>query len=110
MSKRDYKLLLQDILDSIIKIEKYIEGLTYEDYCSKDIVIDAVIRNLEVIGEASTHIPSEIKNKSPDIPWAKMKSMRNIMIHEYFGIDQETIWKTITESLLDLKENLTIIM
>ncbi len=62
-----------------------------------------MIRNLEIIGEASTHISEEIKLKYPSIPWNKMKSMRNIVAHEYFGIDYDTIWKTIKKSLPILK-------
>jgi uncharacterized protein with HEPN domain len=66
--------------------------------------IDAVIRNLEVIGEAATYIPEEIKVKYSEIPWAKMRGIRNLLIHEYFGVDIDVVWETIQKDLEPLKE------
>ena len=62
-------------------------------------VFDAVVRNLEIIGEASSHIPESIQSASPTVPWRLMKNMRNVLSHEYFGIDVDIVWKTVTESL-----------
>ena len=95
-------IYLNDIAESIDKIQNYAEGLSYEEFCKSDMVVDAVLRNLEVIGEASSHISNEIKEAYPDVPWKLMKSMRNILIHEYFGVDLEIVWKTIRESLPEL--------
>jgi uncharacterized protein with HEPN domain len=69
-------------------------------------VLDAVVRNLEIIGEASGHIPESIQNDFPQVPWRLMKSMRNILVHEYFGVDSEILWKTIQESLPSLLQSL----
>jgi uncharacterized protein with HEPN domain len=68
--------------------------------------IDAVIRNCEIIGEAATNVPDEIQRKYLEIPWAKMKGIRNILIHEYFGVDIEVIWETIQKDLGPLKQQL----
>lgn len=80
--------------------------MDYEAFCKNDLVSDAVIRNFEVIGEASVHIPEKIKSKYSDIPWGKMKGMRNLVIHEYFGVDYSIIWKTIEDVLPVLREKI----
>jgi uncharacterized protein with HEPN domain len=94
-----YLIALQDILDSIDKIESYIEGADYDSYSRNSMLSDAVIRNLEIIGEASGKIPEEIRIKYPKIPWKKMVGLRNILIHEYFGVDDSIIWEIITTNL-----------
>lgn len=106
MSKREPHLYLQDILNSVNKIEKYIEGITIEEFNKDEEKIDAVVRNLEIIGEAARNIPQEIIEKHPEIPWEKMVSMRNKVLHEYFGVDEEILWQTVTEDLPFLKEQL----
>ena len=68
--------------------------------------VDAVIRNLEVIGEASSHLPTEVQEQYEDVPWGMMKGIRNILAHEYFGIDLEIVWKTAKEDLPILKKRL----
>jgi len=103
---RSHLLYLQDIVTSIEKILSYTQGLTYEEFVKSQLIIDAVVRNLEIIGEASGHIPEETQNAFPQVPWRLMKSMRNILIHEYFGVDSEILWKTIQESLPALLESL----
>jgi uncharacterized protein with HEPN domain len=103
MSERDYRLFIQDIIDSIIKIEDYTSGLTFDAFQSNEMVKDAVLRNFEIIGEASSHIPDDIKSKNISVPWRELKSVRNLVIHEYFGVDLEIIWKTISKSLPELK-------
>ena len=99
MSERGAKLYLADIEDALGKIEKYTSGLSFEQFTSNQQVIDAVVRNFEIIGEAVKNIPSEVASAHPDIPWEKMISMRNKVIHEYFGVDDEILWKTIHEDL-----------
>jgi len=93
---RDYWLYISDMEEAIRKIQNYTGKLSYENFADDNMVIDAVIRNFEIIGEAAGHIPLEIQIQYPAIPWRQIKSMRNIMIHEYFGVDLEIIWKTIT--------------
>ena len=103
MPDRDHSVFLRDIVDAIGKIDRYTAGMTYEEFIQNEMAVDAVIRNFEIIGEAASHVPGAIRAKHPAIPWEKMKAMRNIMIHEYFGVDLETLWKTAKESLPALR-------
>lgn len=106
MSKRDWKILFEDIIDSINKIEEYSRNLTFEDFAQNSLVIDAVVRNLEIIGEASNNIPQEIQNKFKDIPWKKIKGIRNRIVHEYFSVDISIIWFIAKNELEPLKRTL----
>ena len=96
---RDARLYLYDILESIEKIEQYTANLTFEDFAANSMVVDAVVRNFEIIGEASSHIPDDIQSKYSEVPWFEMKGMRNIMVHEYFRVDHKIVWMTARESL-----------
>lgn len=87
MPSRDWEFRIQDIIDSISKIEKYLDGLDIENFKNNSLVIDAVIRNLEIIGESSNHLPRSLHEKFPKIPWNQMIGLRNILIHQYFGND-----------------------
>ena len=89
------KLYIKDILDSIKNIRDYTNGLTSEEFRDRKIVIDAVVRNFEIIGEAAKNIPDNVKSLHRQIPWREMSGMRNKVIHEYFGIDLDIVWKTI---------------
>ena len=100
---RDYRVYLDDILEAIGKIERYFSALTSQNALENDMAIDAIVRNFEVIGEASKRIPESIKRKYPDIPWKLMSGMRDKLIHEYFGINTQTLFKTIEEDLPSLK-------
>ena len=81
------------------RIVEYIGGMSFDGIKQNHLIIDAVIRNFEIIGEASKNIPEQIKEKYPEIPWKKMYSLRNLRSHEYFGIDYEMIWEIITSDL-----------
>lgn len=96
---RHFHFFLDDIILSMERILEYIEGLNFEQFKRKYIVVDAVIRNFEIIGEASKHIPVEFIQKYPKIPWKKMYRLRNIVMHEYFGIDYEMIWEIAKSEL-----------
>lgn len=85
-------MYLDDLSVAMTRISEYIDGFTFEDFKKDYKTVDAVIRNFEIIGEASKNIPETIKNKYSDIPWAEMYSLRNKISHEYFGIDYEIIW------------------
>lgn len=103
MSIRNWQLRFEDILEAIDRIQHYTNGLNFDQW-QKDIkTIDAVIRNLEIIGEAANHIPPEIQTLYPDIPWHKMRGIRNILVHEYFGVDTEVLWRTTQEDLPGLR-------
>lgn len=99
MSKREIDLYIADILDSSKKIRKYVKGMGFSDFKNNERTLDAVIRNLAVIGEAAYNIPKEFKKKYPEIPWIDISDMRNKLIHEYFGVDSEILWKTISDDL-----------
>jgi len=96
-------LYLTDIIESINKIEAYIKGIDYDSFCCNEMMFDAVIRNLEIIGEASKNVSDEIKSKYPEIPWKQMTGVRNILIHEYFGVDESIIWEIVTRDLQETK-------
>jgi len=91
MAKKEDKLYLNDIWEAILKIEKYTKGLSYEEFLNNMMVIDAVVRNLEIIGEATKNLSKEIKSQYPEIPWKEMAGMRDKLIHEYFGIDLDIV-------------------
>jgi uncharacterized protein with HEPN domain len=107
MSKRDWKILFADILESIEKIEQYTQGITFDEFIRDSMTIDAVVRNIEIIGEASKMVPEDIKQKNPDIPWKKLSGIRNRIVHEYFGVDVNIIWFIVSNELLQLKEWIT---
>lgn len=106
MSKQSEKLYLQDIFNAINQIEEYQRGMTLDTFINDKKTIDAIVRNLEIIGEAANNIPQEFKTSNPTIPWREMISMRNKVLHEYFGVDLEILWKTTHEDLPQLKQEL----
>lgn len=106
---RDYKVYLEDILTAIEKIEKYVRDYSYERFMFDEEKIDAVVRNLEVIGEAVKNIPPDIKDKHPNIEWKKIAGLRDVLIHEYFGVDKEVLWDIIQNKLPDLKTKISAV-
>jgi uncharacterized protein with HEPN domain len=104
---RDYRVYLDDILEATNKILSYTAGFSYDEFRADSKTIDAVIRNFMVIGEAASKIPDEIRSSHGEIQWRDMVGLRNIVIHEYFGIKLDVIWKVIQEDLpeLDLQIN-----
>ena len=103
MVKRVYTDYIQDILDSIQDIENFIQGMNYEEFRDDRKTINAVIRSIEIIGEASKKIPKSLRDSQPEIPWKKMAGMRNKLTHAYFGIDLEIIWKVVSEEIIQIK-------
>ncbi|MCD5396334.1 MAG: DUF86 domain-containing protein [Candidatus Pacebacteria bacterium] len=97
--QRDFKLYIDDILEAIRKIEKYTKGFSFEKFSENTQTIDAVIRNLEIIGEAAKNVPKIIREKYQNVPWRKMAGMRDKLIHEYFGVNKKVVWRTIQEDL-----------
>jgi uncharacterized protein with HEPN domain len=104
MKKRNYQDYLKDILDSINDIEEFIRNMSFEEFKKDKKTINAVVRSIEVMGEATKNIPKSLRNKHKEIPWKKIVGMRDKLIHEYFGIDVEILWKTITEDIPPLKK------
>jgi len=103
MSKRNALLFVLDMLEAMAKVERYIAGLTYEAFAANDLVLDAVVRNLVIIGEAARHIPEELRKQYTDVDWRRVVGFRNIVIHEYFDVDPEIVWAIATQHLHDLK-------
>ena len=110
LNKRTYKMFIEDIITAMEKIQNYISNLNYETFLKNEMIIDACIRNLEIIGEASKNIPKNIREKYPDIPWKRMIALKNIAIHEYFGVDLSIIWEIITKNLPETKPNIKQIL
>ena len=110
MSKRDVRLFLRDMLEAIEKIERYTEGLTLEALWENDLVADAVVRNLEIIGEAARHVPMEVREQLPEINWRQIVAFRNVVIHEYFAVDLDIVWTVVEHHLPRLREALRKIL
>ena len=104
--KRDYRVYLDDILESITLIESYTDKISQDKFLNSIETQDAVIRRLEIIGIAVKHIPEEIKNKSPKVPWNNIVGARNIFAHEYFGVQLDRVWDSIVNDLPSLKEQI----
>ncbi len=103
---RDYEVYLEDILQAITKIRQYTAGLSAAGFAGDGKTLDAVVRNLEVIGEAAKTIPEAIRLQHPEVDWKKLVGLRNILIHEYFGVDAELIWDIIQNKLVSLEEQI----
>jgi len=110
MSKRPIDLLLNDICQSIDRIKQYINHLSFDNFSDDQKSIDAVARNLEIIGEAANRLPDEFKEKYSEIEWYKVIGLRHRIVHEYFGIDLEIIWQILHKDLPELKHKLIQIM
>ena len=103
---RDYRIYLNDILASIEKIDEYTKGVHFGEFSKESMREDAIIRNLMTIGEAIKSIPKDIRSKSPETEWEEMTGLRDILIHQYFGTDLETIWGIIKDDLPKLKKDI----
>ena len=108
--QRTYKAYLEDIIAAIGKINEYAKGLSFEDLARDSKTLDAVIRNLEIIGEAAKKIPDKVRDKYPAIEWKKICGLRDILIHEYFGIDVVIIWDVIQSKLPVLEAQATAML
>lgn len=106
MSKRDNDILVEDILESCQKINKYTAGLTFSDFQKDDKTIDAVIRNFEIIGEAANKLSEDFRENNSSIDWHKIRGFRNRIVHDYSGVDLSIVWTIITNFLPQLIEGL----
>jgi uncharacterized protein with HEPN domain len=94
---------LKDIVTAIADVEEFTRGMSYEVFAADKKTVYAVIRSLEVLGEATKHIPASFRKKHPDIPWSKMAGLRDVLIHNYMGVDLKSVWKVTQDRLLELK-------
>lgn len=107
---RTHKLYLKDILEAMSAIEKFVEGVDFEDFKNDDMRSSAVIRKFELIGEATKNVPGSIKQMYPDIPWKEMAGFRDKLIHFYFGIKHELVWNTIKDVIPQVKPSISKIL
>lgn len=104
--KKDQNFYLNHILDSISKIYEYTKQLDKEDFLKNDLVKDAVVRNIEIIGEAAKNLSKDFKEKHKEIPWKDISGMRDRIVHFYFGVDQELVWTTVKSDIPDLEKKI----
>ena len=107
---RDWKIRITDILQAIKEILELTEGMTAAQFSQDARTVKAVLYNFAVIGEAARHVPIEVREAWPAVPWREMGDMRNVVIHEYFGVDPEIIWETIRQELSPLTPQLEEIL
>ena len=96
---RDYRLYVDDILEAVKRIHGYVRDMDYKTFSSDLKTQDAVIRNLEIIGEAARHLSPEMTSREPTIEWPKIMGLRNILTHEYFGVNLAIIWDVVEHKL-----------
>jgi uncharacterized protein with HEPN domain len=97
--ERGWKLRISDIIDAITAIQEYTAGMDFDDFTEDRKTVDAVVRNFTIIGEAAIRVPQQVINTNPEIPWRDMSDLRNIVVHEYFGVSDKILWETIESDL-----------
>ncbi len=107
---RDYRLYIKDIAPAMNSIESFVRGLDERTFETDDKTSSAVLRKLEIIGEAAKQIPDSIRQNHPDVPWTEMAGMRDRLIHGYFGVDSKLVWKTVTERIPQLQPRIQKIL
>lgn len=103
---RDYRLYLDDIATSCAKILRYTAGLSFEAFLENELVYDAVLRNLEIIGEAAKNIPVEVRSRYPLTEWRKIAGLRDVLAHAYFGLEDVTLWDIVQNKVPPLLEQI----
>lgn len=107
--EKDNQIFLGHILECINKIEKYVANIDERNFGGNSLVVDAVVRNLEIIGEAVRNLDDNFKSVNIHIPWRDIADLRNVLIHEYFGVDKEKVWMVIKKDLPELKQEIKIL-
>ncbi len=101
--RRDVADYLADILQAIDDVAEFTDGMDFAEFSGDKKTVNAVIRSLEVLGEATKHIPEAFRKRHPEIPWSKMAGMRDVLIHDYMGVDCMTVWKVVKERLPEIR-------
>ena len=99
MPPRDWRMRIEDILEAIAKVQEYTRGMTLESFRGDARTVDAVLRNIAVIGEAAGHVPPEVAAAHADVPWRQMRDFRNVVVHAYFGVQLSILWETVQRDL-----------
>ena len=110
MPPRDWRQRIEDIVEALERIRTYTEGTTFDSFASDQRTVDAVIRNIILIGEAARHVPDNVQGRYPHIPWADMRAMRNLVAHQYFAVDLAIVWDTIHQDIAALVPDLQDIL
>ena len=103
---KDNTVYIRHIIDAIKRLEEYLKGIDYESFLNSNLLQAGVIRELEIIGEASKKLGNDFKKQYPDIPWKKIAGMRDKLIHDYFGVDLDAVWETVERDIPELRNNL----
>jgi len=107
---KDFRIYLEDVLECIKNIEDYVKDYSYLEFSKNKMMRDAVIRNLEIIGEAVKNVPVEVRNKFPEIDWKKIAGLRDILIHAYSGINEQILWDIVENKIPTLKKQVKVIL
>jgi uncharacterized protein with HEPN domain len=108
--RRDYKVFLQDVLDANANVAEFVGAMTLDQFHDDKKTLHAVVRNLEVIGEAIKQVPAEVRIRYPQVPWQRIAGLRDILIHHYFEIDVEIVWDVVQNKLAELKPQIETIL
>jgi uncharacterized protein with HEPN domain len=108
--KRKYSLFVEDILESIVWIEKFTANMDFEQFLADEKTRTAVVKKLEILGEATKNIPKSVRDKSRNLPWADMARMRDKLSHEYFGVRYDIVWKVVKEKLPVVKPSIETLL
>ncbi len=102
-SSRDWRLYADDIIEACGKIRRFTEGMSYEAFVADELKRDAVLRNIEIIGEAAKNMPDDVIAEAPAVPWRQVRGMRDVLAHGYFGLETKVIWSIVTTQIEPLE-------
>ena len=107
---REWRFYVEDMVVFCDKVLAYTQGLDRASFAAEPMRYDAVLRNLELIGEAATHVPADVRTSAPDVPWRMVVAVRNRLIHGYLGIDDDTLWSVVIDDVVPLRQGLTTLL